>query len=258
MGGLEMSKVNKDDAKNVSWVSPSGNEVSLELHYVSWYFGPSDIDGGWEGKAKESYLVEKYTIIYINGEKKGRVDKIWELNDETLKEAGKMGSLGVQIKKMSEAGATHYSVIHGADIIQPVGFIGYPAKSVEIAWNELEMNEDPEVKRLRNKEKEKEKLRKINDANRILGKVSRTKAIFNGKIPSRKMAVSWRKQYNDFHNEGGEGYIPQIVTVEEVEWAEMIMKNESGNTSKYPPANIEEIGMKYSYEPYQKGDECLD
>lgn len=34
----------------------------------------------------------------------------------------------------------------------------------------------------------------------------------------------WRKQYNDLYNEGGEGYIPDLITVEQLKRAKKILE----------------------------------
>ena len=34
---------------------------------------------------------------------------------------------------------------------------------------------------------------------------------------------AWRKRYNDIHNEGGEGYIPERITVEQLEYAKKVL-----------------------------------
>lgn len=45
-------------------------------------------------------------------------------------------------------------------------------------------------------------------------------------IPSHEEAARRMKEYNDFMNEGGEGYVPHIYSQEEYEWAKNIMKEE--------------------------------
>jgi hypothetical protein len=34
---------------------------------------------------------------------------------------------------------------------------------------------------------------------------------------------AWAKQYNDINNEGGEGYIPELITIEQLEAAKKIL-----------------------------------
>ncbi len=49
------------------------------------------------------------------------------------------------------------------------------------------------------------------------------KASKQPKIMTQAEYAEWRRRYNNAMNEGGEGYIPELVTVEQVEWAKSIL-----------------------------------
>ena len=53
-----------------------------------------------------------------------------------------------------------------------------------------------------------------------------TTAIRNkdGSLMTNKESKLWKKNYNDTYNEGGEGYVPEVITAEMLEWAEKVMK----------------------------------
>ena len=44
------------------------------------------------------------------------------------------------------------------------------------------------------------------------------------KIMTPQEAKAWKRNYNNINNEGGEGYIPQVVTTEDIKWAKEILK----------------------------------
>jgi hypothetical protein len=64
------------------------------------------------------------------------------------------------------------------------------------------------------------------NAEEIMEAAEATKRYFDGKFPTTEEAEKWRKAYNDLHNEGGNGYVPTIVTDEQVAWAERTLAGE--------------------------------
>jgi hypothetical protein len=56
-----------------------------------------------------------------------------------------------------------------------------------------------------------------------MGCVKTTLGWFKGHLPTPEEAKKWRKAYNNFNNEGGEGYIPKVVTAQQVEWAKKVL-----------------------------------
>lgn len=70
-------------------------------------------------------------------------------------------------------------------------------------------------------EKEDEKLeneRRVKMAEDIMKKAAK-----QGKVMTADEYEIWRLNYNNIANEGGDGYIPETVTVEELEWAKTIL-----------------------------------
>ncbi len=76
-----------------------------------------------------------------------------------------------------------------------------------------------EVKIYEKAEKEKKIKKEVDDAKKTIAKAESQKD-----IPTREEAKMRMKQYNDFMNEGGEGYVPYIISVEEYENAKEIIK----------------------------------
>lgn len=75
-----------------------------------------------------------------------------------------------------------------------------------------------EVKAYEKEQKEKENKEKVENAKNTIQKAEAQKD-----IPTREEAKRRMKQYNDVMNEGGEGYVPYIISVEEYEYAKEIV-----------------------------------
>lgn len=76
-----------------------------------------------------------------------------------------------------------------------------------------------EVKAYERTEKEKKIKRKVESAKKTIKEAERQKD-----IPTRAEAKRRMKSYNDFMNEGGEGYVPYIISLEEYEYAKEIVE----------------------------------
>lgn len=76
-----------------------------------------------------------------------------------------------------------------------------------------------EVKAYEKAEKEKEIKEKVESAEKTIAKAESQKD-----IPTKEEAKRRMKQYNDVMNEGGEGYVPYIISVEEYEYAKEIVE----------------------------------
>jgi len=66
---------------------------------------------------------------------------------------------------------------------------------------------------------EAEKAERIAEAQRIVDEAAKS----TEPLMTNEEYKAWRKQYNDIHNEGGEGYIPERITVEQLEYAKKIL-----------------------------------
>lgn len=51
------------------------------------------------------------------------------------------------------------------------------------------------------------------------------KASKQPKIMTRAEYAQWVERYNNIMNEGGEGYVPEMVTVEQLEWARKVLSD---------------------------------
>jgi hypothetical protein len=67
---------------------------------------------------------------------------------------------------------------------------------------------------------------KIASAKKILAGAHTTMHKADGSLMTNAEAKEWSKRYNDINNEGGEGFVPEIITVEEVKYAKQILEEE--------------------------------
>ena len=83
----------------------------------------------------------------------------------------------------------------------------------------IEAGKSEEVKEYEKANKEKELKEQVENAKRII-----EKAKSQSDIPTMEEARRRTKQYNDAMNEGGEGYVPHIISIDEYERAKNIIK----------------------------------
>lgn len=76
-----------------------------------------------------------------------------------------------------------------------------------------------EAKKIIEVQKKKDLAKKIEEAKRAI-EIGRSQAF----LPTEAEAKAMRKQYNDIHNEGGDGYVPSYVTAERFQCASDFLK----------------------------------
>jgi len=77
----------------------------------------------------------------------------------------------------------------------------------------------PEVEALEAKEKEEAQKEIKAKAQSIIEKAKTTRRNKDGSLMTQEEALEWRRRYNDVVNEGGDGYVPSVITQEEYDWA---------------------------------------
>lgn len=82
---------------------------------------------------------------------------------------------------------------------------------------DIEQNTTGEAEKFIKKKEENERQEKIDSLKEILKRAELIKS--NGKLMTDAEAEMWKKNYNDVMNEGGIGYVPEITTIEMVEYA---------------------------------------
>jgi len=102
----------------------------------------------------------------------------------------------------------------------PVGMTDELAAKVEKFLKDvIESGKSEEVKAFEADKAEKEKAERRAEAQRIVDEAAKS----TEPLMTNEEYKAWRKQYNDIHNEGGEGYIPERITVEQLEYAKKVL-----------------------------------
>ena len=72
-------------------------------------------------------------------------------------------------------------------------------------------------------QEEKRIATEVEHAKKVIEKAESTVKNEDGSLMTRQEKRSYLKKYNDFYNEGGEGYLPEVITKEDVEDAKKIL-----------------------------------
>jgi hypothetical protein len=184
--------------KTIKWTGTRGNEFELRAECkITLIEKILDADGQ---KIPTSEYVEDEEAnleAYIDGKRVGSSwnTDFWEIIDVT---------------------GTSYKRIWG---IEKMGMTAKQAEKVELFLNEvIAEGTTEEVKEARIIKDAKEKARIIKNAKEIIAK-----AEAQNEIPTAEEYKTYRKNYNNLHNEGGEGYIPTMITKEEYDYAKSIV-----------------------------------
>lgn len=175
-----------------------GRICRLEAKYEC-VMKPEILDAdGWkiEGKARPYENYENELVAYVDGKKVDRShdSSFWSLID-AKNGAKKIWGLKVGFAKKEDADR-------------------YEAWIAEI----IEGGKSDEVKAYEKAKKESEIKAEVERAKSVIAKAERQKD-----IPTKAEAKRRMKQYNDFMNEGGEGYVPHIYSLEEYEYAKQVV-----------------------------------
>lgn len=183
--------------KTLKWIGSKGQEIELrarcEIRMVN---KEVNLDGYIRISEKKEKRVDAMLELWIDGKP---VDKCPNINFWRL----------VDVK------GTNLKKIWGLN----VGMTPEQAEIVDrFLQDVIESGKSAEVEATEQKEQENKRAEEILEAKRILDKASK-----QPKIMTNAEYAEWRKRYNNAMNEGGEGYIPELVTVEQLEWAKSIL-----------------------------------
>jgi hypothetical protein len=201
--------------RKINWTTTRGAKVEALLKYEATYIPSRPVDGGWEGITRETYLEERSIDIYINGELfgtiKGNISEVMKGKNYPDQDLVKGGCT---IKGNMDK-ANGEKVRFGTDGVTYDRFVQ--------EWRILEAQAPKDVNRLKSREAELDIYSEVIEAKRIIEDAETSVVNISGKLMTVAEARVWRKKYNDFYNEGGEGYIPDVVTKEAYEWAKAIL-----------------------------------
>ena len=185
--------------------------VEFELCYESAYIPGSEIDGGWGGRTRADYSSKRTIKVYKDGQYKGEAERL-----------SPMISADPEHRELIAAGVT--SIIYMQDTRQRLALKGIPVTYLDEAWAELEAEADcKDVKALKAAQKGEEIAEQKAIAHKILACEQATKDTFGGKLPTAQEIKKYLKEYNDAVNEGGEGWLPDLVTEADITRAKAIL-----------------------------------
>ena len=180
--------------KTYEWNLTDGRKVTLEADYSETVRNEEvNLDGDIIETGRREIVKDAMLTAYIDGKK---FDSCWNVN----------------FWKVIDAGKTGMKRIWG---IKSIGFTAERAEEIErFLSSVIEEGRSEEAQEIRATEKAAEVAKEIEAAERLIAK-----AEAQADIPSREEAKRRMKRYNDINNEGGEGYVPYIVSREEYEYA---------------------------------------
>lgn len=180
--------------KRYEWTLGDGRKVTLEAEYTEKVQNKiANLDGDLIDTGKREIIATGTLTVYIDGKKFDTCDQpsFWQIT-----ETGHAG-----IKK-----------IWG---IKQIAFAEARAAEIEKFFAEvIEEGKAAEAEEIRAEEKEAAVTEEIENAEQIVAA-----AEAQADIPDRAEARRRMKRWNDIHNEGGEGYVPSIISREEYEQA---------------------------------------
>jgi hypothetical protein len=102
--------------------------------------------------------------------------------------------------------------------------IGMTSEQAEIVdrflQDVIESGKVEEVKTLENEQQEAKLEERKLEAQMIIEKASK-----QSKVMTKAEYDQWVERYNNVMNEGGEGYVPEMVAVEQLEWARKVLSD---------------------------------
>lgn len=186
------------------WNLTDGRKVTLEAEYEETVRDKVvNLDGDIFNTGDREIVTDAMLIAYIDGKQFDftRYVNFWKIVDAD------------KLKKFKK--------IRG---IKQIAFTNERAKEIEaFLTNVIGGGRNEEAQKIRDMENEKKKQNEIEEAKRIIEKAEKQKD-----IPNRAEAQRRMKRYNDINNDGGDGYVPYIISLEEYEDAkEKLAKLES-------------------------------
>lgn len=181
-----------------TWTLLDGREAKIEAEYVCKLIDKTvDADGWIITVGKETSEYGSDMVLYVDGAKVDSCPSpsFWRLVDSTSK-------TGVKIKKIwgLTTGFTEDSGL---------------APKYEAWLNALiDGGTTDEVKAYKAEQRRKEKEEELKRAKELIAKAEKQKT-----IPPKAEANRLMRQYNDIMNEGGEGFVPHIISREEYDYA---------------------------------------
>ena len=185
----------------LNFTSKTGAKVTLVLNYRSWVD-----DNGQIG-------AEATTELVINGINKGEIHHVSEPIASNPKH-----------QDIIKAGCTVSACIYGkGNSIQVIGLTGITMDEITTAWATLrDTTDSAQVKAIQAARESISHKDDVAEAQYIMSNVDNTIKLM-GALPTKIQAMAYRESFKRINNEGQDGYLPNIVTIDQVEWAKNIL-----------------------------------
>lgn len=191
--------------KTMSWTGSRGNAIELRARYTAAITDDIINADGHEVNVGTKTTVDARLELWVDGK---LVDACTNVNFWRMIKAGN------GVKK-----------IWGL----PIGMDEARASEVEaFLQGVIEAGKEAEVVQQEQDQAQQEQEAKVTEAQTIV-----ERAANQNRVMTNAEYRAWRKQYNDTHNEGGEGYVLSMVTVEQLEAAKKILKEVPQVSTRY-------------------------
>ena len=215
--------------KSINWIGNKGNKIELRAYCTIAMQGrTADLDGYIITLDKEP-SADANLELWVDEKK---IDSCWDINFWRIIEAQK-----------------GFKKIWGL----PIGMTDEQASTVEAFLNEvIESGKAETVIEHEAAKAAAEKAEKKAEAQKIID----TAAKYTTPIMTNAEHRVWVKRYNDVNNEGGEGYVPDRITVEQLEWAKKVIEKINKNMPADEEIQTNEIKKEIGNESAVYPPEC--
>lgn len=182
--------------KTLAWTGSKGNKIELRAYCEIKLVDNIINSDGYEIASGKRTQTNANLELWVDGKKVDSCSNInfWKVIDTR---AGVKKIWGLNVGMSDEQAAIVEAFLK--DVIES-------GKTVDVVTAETA-------------KAEAEKAERRAEAQRIVDEAAKS----TEPLMTNEEYKAWRKQYNDIHNEGGEGYIPERITVEQLEYAKKIL-----------------------------------
>lgn len=201
----------------ISWTSPNGSKAEVKIEITKEVVKNISYSDGWNVDLGDKIYSSQEISVYING----KLNETSHQNPIVIETS----SFYTEEFKANARKNKGYAKITNTIIVNEERYNEIMA-AIESAKAEVEAAFNQENQEIVKAEKEKEEAAKkerteqeIEWASKIIEEATNRKAVL-----TRAEERQWRIGYNNINNEGGEGYIPNRATLEDLEEAKYILR----------------------------------
>jgi hypothetical protein len=196
--------------QSITWTGSRGNKIEIRAAYEATLFHDVHEHDGFVFDDGFKVIPEASIQLWVDGKLKddGRMAFNWFRTNSI-------------VERSTAKGYEQYWHVPGL----PAFMIEEQAKKVEAFLLKVIEDGTPEdVKAHKAAEQAKKVEKEINEARKVLAAAEKTARNEDGTLMTEAQAKAWKRRYNNLHNEGGEGFVPNVITTEDVAYAESVLK----------------------------------